>query len=115
MRNSIELSTKTSRFTAHRHTTPWSIDNLTPLVPKDIEEVNAWVKRLQAMLDMATVVNPGLDHMDRRWGQDPDHHQSPREDSAGSITPPIVHGRDRDEGDLCDVIGNREAHDHIEK
>jgi hypothetical protein len=67
------------------------------------------------MLDMATVVDPGLDHMDRRWGQDPDHHQSPHEDSARSITPLIVHGQDRDEGDLCDVIRNREAHDRIEK
>jgi hypothetical protein len=45
------------------------IDQLTPLLPKDNVEVNAQVKRLQAMLDVATMVDPTLDRVDRRgWG-----------------------------------------------
>jgi hypothetical protein len=34
------------------------IDQLTPHLPKDNEEVNAHVKCLQAMLNSATVVDP---------------------------------------------------------
>jgi hypothetical protein len=37
------------------------IDQFTPHLPKDNEEVNAHVKRLQAMLDAAIVVDPILD------------------------------------------------------
>jgi hypothetical protein len=33
------------------------IDQITPHLPKDNEEVNAHVKRLQAMLDVATVMD----------------------------------------------------------
>jgi hypothetical protein len=40
------------------------IDELTPQLPKDNEEVNAHVKRLQEMLDVATMVNPALDRVD---------------------------------------------------
>jgi hypothetical protein len=49
------------------------IDQLTPLLPKDSKEVNAQVKRLQAMLDTSTMVDPTLAHGDRGQGQDPDH------------------------------------------
>jgi hypothetical protein len=56
-------------------------------VPKDIKEVNALVKHLQAMLDAATMVDPTLDHGDGRQGQDPDHRQSPCGDLASSNTP----------------------------
>jgi hypothetical protein len=42
------------------------IGQLTPLLPKDIEEVNAHVKRLHAMLDAATMTDPTLDHGDRK-------------------------------------------------
>jgi hypothetical protein len=90
------------------------VDQLTPLLPKDSEEVNAQVKRLQAMLDTTTMVDVTLDHRDRRQGQDPDHCQSSREDSGSSITPPSDHDRDRDEGDLRDIIRNRDARDWIE-
>jgi hypothetical protein len=48
-------------------------DQLTPLLPKDSEEVNVQVKLLQAMLDAATMVDPTLDCRDRGWGQNPDH------------------------------------------
>jgi hypothetical protein len=41
------------------------IDQLTPLLLKDSEEVNAQVKHLQAMLDVATMVDPALDRGDR--------------------------------------------------
>jgi hypothetical protein len=37
------------------------IDQLTPHLPKENEEVNMHVKCLQAMLDAATVVDPILD------------------------------------------------------
>jgi hypothetical protein len=40
------------------------IDQLTSHLPKDNEEVNAHVKRLQAMLNAATVVVPTLDRDD---------------------------------------------------
>jgi hypothetical protein len=35
-----------------------------PHLPNDNEEVNTHVKRLQAMLDAATVVDPTLNHDD---------------------------------------------------
>jgi hypothetical protein len=44
------------------------IDQLTPHLPKDNEEVNAHMKRLQAMLDAATMVDPALDCNDEVWG-----------------------------------------------
>jgi hypothetical protein len=86
-------------------------DQLTPLLPKESEEVNAQVKHLQAMLDVATMVHPGLDHGDRGRDQDPDHRKSPRGDSASSITPLEKRGQYWDERDLRDVICNRDAHD----
>jgi hypothetical protein len=49
------------------------IDQLTPHLPKDNEEVNAHVKRFQAMLDAAAVVDPALVHDDEAWGHEPDH------------------------------------------
>jgi hypothetical protein len=44
------------------------VDQLTPLLPKDSDEANAQVKRLQAMLDVATLVDPTLDHGEKRRG-----------------------------------------------
>jgi hypothetical protein len=64
------------------------IDQLTPHLPKDSEEVNTHVKHLQAMLDGAIVVVSVLELGDRVRGQDPDHRQSPCRDSARSLTPP---------------------------
>jgi hypothetical protein len=49
------------------------IDQLTPHQPKDNEEVNAHMKRLQVMLDAATVVDPTLNHDDEAQGQELDH------------------------------------------
>jgi hypothetical protein len=49
------------------------IDQLTPHLPKDNKEVNAHLKRLQAMLDGATVVDPALDYDDKAWGHEPSH------------------------------------------
>jgi hypothetical protein len=49
------------------------IDQLTPHLPKDNEEVNAHMKRLQAMLDTTTVVDPTLNHDDEAWGHELDH------------------------------------------
>jgi hypothetical protein len=67
------------------------IDQLNPHLPKDKEEVNAHLKRLQAMLDAATMVDPTLDCDDEARGHEPDHQQSPHEDSAISLTPPEEH------------------------
>jgi hypothetical protein len=69
------------------------IDQLTPLLPKDNEEVNAQVKRLQVMLDAAIVVDPILEHGDGVRGQDLDHRQSPCGDSTSSLTHPEQHYR----------------------
>jgi hypothetical protein len=49
------------------------IDQLTPHLPKDNKEFNAHVKHLQAMLDVATVVDLTLDCDDKARGHDPDH------------------------------------------
>jgi hypothetical protein len=49
------------------------IDQLTPHLPMDNEEVNSHVKCLQAMLDASTVVDPALDHDDEAWGHELDH------------------------------------------
>jgi hypothetical protein len=64
------------------------VDQLTILLPKDNEEVNMQVMCLQVMLDVATMVDPALDRVDRRRGQEPDHRQSLHGDSASNITPP---------------------------
>jgi hypothetical protein len=69
------------------------IDQLTSHLPKDNKEVNAQVKRLQAMLDAATVVDPVLDRDDKAWGHEPDHRQSPHGDSASSLTTLEEHSR----------------------
>jgi hypothetical protein len=61
------------------------VDQITPHLPKDNEEVNAHVKRLQAMLDVAMVADPVYDQEDRDRGHD-DDHRGFRGDSA-SITP----------------------------
>jgi hypothetical protein len=51
------------------------INRLTPPphLPKDNKEVNAHVKRLQAMLDAANMVDMALDSDDDAWGHEPDH------------------------------------------
>jgi hypothetical protein len=49
------------------------IDQLTPHLPKDNEEVNAHVKRLHVMLDAATVVDLVLDRDDGVRGYESDH------------------------------------------
>jgi hypothetical protein len=49
------------------------IDQLTPHLPKDNEEVNVHVKSLQAMLDAATVVDPVLDRDGEVRGHKLDH------------------------------------------
>jgi hypothetical protein len=64
------------------------IDQLTPHLPKDNEEVNAHVKGLHVMLDVATVVDPAHDRDDEAQGHEPNHHQSPHGDSKSSLTPP---------------------------
>jgi hypothetical protein len=64
------------------------IDQFTPHLPKDNEEVNAQVKHLQVMLDIATVVDLVPDHDDNMWGEDLDYQQSPQWDSASCLTPP---------------------------
>jgi hypothetical protein len=91
------------------------IDQLTPHLPKDNEEVNVHVKCLQAMLDAATVVDPVLDRDDKVWGHELDHQQSPCGDSASNLTPPEEHDqrRDPDDRDLRDVIHGRDVHGRI--
>jgi hypothetical protein len=44
-----------------------------PHLPKDNQEVTAHMKRLQAMLDVATVADPALNHDDEARGHDRDH------------------------------------------
>jgi hypothetical protein len=50
------------------------IDQLTPPhLPKDNEEVNAHVKHMEAMQDVATVVDTTLDRDDESRGHEFDH------------------------------------------
>jgi hypothetical protein len=49
------------------------LDQLTPLLPKDSEVVNAQFKCLHAMLDASTLMDLALDQRDKRRDQDPDH------------------------------------------
>jgi hypothetical protein len=63
------------------------INQLTPHLLKDNKEVNAHVKRLQPMLDVAIVVDPTLDREDEAQSHELDHRQSPHGDSTRSLTP----------------------------
>jgi hypothetical protein len=92
------------------------VDQITPRLLEDNEEINAHVKHLQSMLDTATVVDPALDRDDEARGHKNDHRQSPCGDLASSLTPPKECGqrRGRDDQDLCDVIRGRDAHGRIE-
>jgi hypothetical protein len=71
------------------------IDQLTPLLPKDSKEINAQVKLLHAMLDAATMTDLTHHRRDRRWGEDPDHRQSPRGDSVAAYHLPVSMARVR--------------------
>jgi hypothetical protein len=87
-----------------------------PHLPKDNEEVNAHVKRLQAMMEAATVADAVHDQENGDRGHEDDHQQSPRGDSANSVTPSDEHdqGHGRDNRDLRDVIHGRDARGRIE-
>jgi hypothetical protein len=95
-RKSVGLSTRGSRSTTLQHRTPWpqgcsSINS--PHLLKDNEEVNTHMKRLQAMLDVATMVDPTLDRDDEERGHELDHQQSPRRGSTSSLTPSEERGQ----------------------
>jgi hypothetical protein len=92
------------------------VDQIAPHLPKDNEEVNTHVKRLQVMLDVAIIADPVYDPEDRDRGHDDDHRESPRGDSANSITllEKHVRGHNRDNRNLHDVIRSRDARDRIE-
>jgi hypothetical protein len=49
------------------------IDQLNPHLPKDNPEVTAHMKRLQAMLNAATMVDAALNCDDNAQGHDHDH------------------------------------------
>jgi hypothetical protein len=69
------------------------IDQITTHLPKDNEEVNAHVKRFQAMLDAATMVDMVHDLEDGDQGHEFEHRQSPHGDLTSIITPPEERGR----------------------
>jgi hypothetical protein len=92
------------------------IDQITPHLPKDNDEVNRHVKRLQAMLDTTTVANLVHDQEYEDQVHEDGHRHSPRGDLASSITPPEERsqGHGRDNRNLRDVIRSRYARDRIE-
>jgi hypothetical protein len=65
---------------------------------------------------LATVADLVYDQEDKDKGHDDDHRESPRGDSASSITPleESSRGYNRDNRDLCDVIRGRDARGQIE-
>jgi hypothetical protein len=73
------------------------VDQITRYLPKDNKEVNVHVKRLKPMLDATTVADPVYDQEDRDRGHGDDHWESPRGDSASSITPNQCRNREREE------------------
>jgi hypothetical protein len=89
------------------------LDQLTSLLPKDSEEVNAQVKHLHAMLNAAIMTDPTLGQGDRRRDQDPDHRQSPHGGSASRLSL-TLNERGQGQGDRWDVIHNRDAHDQTD-
>jgi hypothetical protein len=75
-RKSVELSIRGPcllHFDENALASRMLIDQLTPHLPKDNKEVNAHVKRLQAMLHATTVVDPTLDRHDETQGHDLEH------------------------------------------
>jgi hypothetical protein len=109
-------SGKASRFTTPAYNALASrviVNQLTRLLPKDSEEINAQVRHLHAKLDAATLTYLTLHRGDERRGQDPDHCRSPHGDSTSSIWPLGECGQGQGEEDLWDVIRNRDAHDMI--
>jgi hypothetical protein len=92
------------------------IDQITPHLPKDNEDVNTHVKHLQAMLDAATVADPVHDQEDQDRGHEADHHHSPHGGTASSIIPleERNRGHGRDNCDLHDIIHDRDARARIE-
>jgi hypothetical protein len=86
-------------------------DKLTPLLPKDSEEVNLKIRQLHAMLDTTMMTDLTLNPGGERQGQDPDHHQNPHGDSASSVsTSRLEHGQGQGKGDLWDVLRTKDAH-----
>jgi hypothetical protein len=86
------------------------IDQLGPLLPKDNENVNAPPGHARCSYHGEPTPECG----DRRQGQDPDHRQSSRRESASSITLLKECDCDQDKRDFCDIICNRYACDRIE-
>jgi hypothetical protein len=92
-----------------------TVNQLTPFLHKDNEEVSAQVKRLYAMLHAATMKDPSHYQGGGRQGPDPDHRQSPCEDMTRSISPPLDElGQGQGEEDPRYVIHTRDARDSIE-
>jgi hypothetical protein len=87
------------------------IDQHTPHLPKDNEEVNTHMKHLQAMLDVAIMVDLALDRDDKARGHEFDHRQSPNGDSSTGLTPLEERGRrqDQDDRDLHGAIRSKDA------
>jgi hypothetical protein len=63
------------------------VNQITPHLPKDNKDVNAHVKRLQAMLDATMVADLVYDQDDKDRSHDGDHWDSLHGDSASNITP----------------------------
>jgi hypothetical protein len=62
------------------------VDQLTPLLPMESEEISLQVKWLHAMLDAAIMMDPALNRGGGRRGQDLNHRQSPHGDSASIVS-----------------------------
>jgi hypothetical protein len=86
------------------------VDQLTPLLPKDSEEVNLQVKRLHQMLYTTTMMDPTLNLGVEKRCQDPGHCQSLRGNSASCIsTFGLEHDQGWGEEDLRDVLRTKDA------
>jgi hypothetical protein len=118
MRNSAGSSGKVSRSTARQPTTLWPLrpmlTNYCLCYEKYNKEVNLQVKWCNAMLDAATMTDPTLNPAARRRGQDPDHFQSPRGDSAKSVsTSGLEHDQSRGKEDFRDLLHTKDARERI--
>jgi hypothetical protein len=86
------------------------IDKLTPLLPKDSEEVNLQVKQLHAMLDATMMTDPTQNLGAEKRDQDHDHRQSLRGDSVNNVlTSRMEPDQGRGEENLWDLIRSKDA------
>jgi hypothetical protein len=96
------------------------VDQLTPLLPKDGEQVVGKLKQLHALLEAVTPTNPGFVQEVGKRGQEINHHryhgsQSSRKGSTSSFSSSRgQRDQGHDERDLRNFIQSKDMRSQIE-